>query len=507
MIQKIKVNSNNIFEKITDIYIVIIILLFPLIVDSSGFFNILECKYNAFLLIACGYLIINLVLYFYFLLIKQKNVLNGNKITKVQIVAIILLAINIISCFSSPFFKDYNLLIGVGRGEGLIVTSLYILTFLCITLFGKFKKRYLMYFSISSILVNLVAILQYIGFNPFNMYQDGIGTHNVSFMGTIGNVDFISALYCILLTISCFSYVFIDDDKKLNKVIHLVSLIMGCFIFNIIDVNSGKVAFLATLVLVFPFIITNSKRFSRIITCINMVLLANCINYIMNVEYHYSTGKIICNFQFNYIVALFFVVIAILFLLNKVISKITYDLTKNKKIIIGIYVLYAVAIVIAILCLYFIDFKIGMLTEIHEILHGNIKDEYGTFRIFLWRRTLAIIKEYPLLGSGPDSFAIRFMSKYTQDIIDLGGELSINDTAANVYLTMTINIGILGLIVYLVFIGIQAYNLKKSNKVETIVLAIAIMCYLIQDFFNLWVVIITPIFWTLMAIYNISQKK
>ena len=58
-------------------------------------------------------------------------------------------------------------------------------------MFGKFKKRYILYFSVSSILINTIAILQYIGFNPFNMYQNGIGTHNVSFMATIGNISFI----------------------------------------------------------------------------------------------------------------------------------------------------------------------------------------------------------------------------------------------------------------------------------------------------------------------------
>lgn len=78
--------KRNILDKLTEIYIFTIIIIFPLIVDSTGFFKILECKYR-----------------------------------------------------------------------------------------------------------------------PFNIYQDGIGTHNVSFMATIGNIDFISAMYCILLTVSFIS--------------------------------------------------------------------------------------------------------------------------------------------------------------------------------------------------------------------------------------------------------------------------------------------------------------
>ena len=505
MTLKKEISSKFILEKITDIYIALIIILFPLIVDSTGFFKILECKYESFLLISGSYLITNFLVLMYYWLVKRENVFKEIKITKVQIAALVFWGINILSYIFSPYIKEANLLIGVGRGEGLINMSLYVLTFLCVTLFGKFKKRHIVYFSISSILVNFIAILQYIGFNPFNMYQEGIGTHNVSFMGTIGNVDFISALFCILLPISCFAYINLEDTK-LNKTLHLLSILMGSFIFNIIDVNSGKVGLFGILVIAFPFIVTSSKRLAKLVTCINMVLIANCINYFMNTEYHYDIGKIVFNFKFNYIVILFLVMIAVLFVLAKMLKKIQYDYSENKKVILTFFGVYVLVGVIAVTALYLYDFGFGMLTEIHEILHGNLKDEYGTFRVFLWKRTLSIIPEYPILGSGPDSFAIRFMSKFSQDVASIG-ELSINDTAANVYLTMAVNIGIVGLVSYLVFLYTQIKRGIKYKNKESVVLLLTIICYLIQDVFNLWVVIITPIFWLLMAIHFISLKR
>ena len=84
-------------------------------------------------------------------------------------------------------------------------------------------------------------------------------------------------------------------------------------------------------------------------------------------------------------------------------------------------------------------------------LHGNFKDEFGTYRIFLWKRTFKIFGEYPYFGSGPDTFALRFMSKFRDDVA-LIGPVTINDTAANVYLTMLINIGVFGLVSYLLFV-------------------------------------------------------
>ena len=98
------------------------------------------------------------------------------------------------------------------------------------------------------------------------------------------------------------------------------------------------------------------------------------------------------------------------------------------------------------------------------------------------------------------------MDKYAQDVAKLG-ELTINDTAANSYLTILVNTGFLGLISYLIYISFQLTNgLKNANKCS-IVFFIAFICFLIQDCFNLWVVIVTPIFWILMAIMFLSTNN
>lgn len=492
-----------ILEIISDIYIFAMILIFPLIVDKTGFFHILECKWYSYVTIATTYILLNLLVILYFLLFKKINYFKNIKFTIIQWLAISFLLVNIISCFISPFFNKYDLFIGVGRGEGLIAMSLYTLSFLCVSLFAKFKRRYITYFSLASILISLVAVLQYVGFNPFNMYQNGIGTHNVSFMTTIGNIGFISAMYCILLTISFSAYIFLDDNTKLAKALHLISVFMGFFIIGIIDVQSGKIAFLGTIILIFPFIIADNKKLSRFLIIVSTILMSYCTNVILNPEYHYDLHKLGLYFQFNYIVILFLIVCVVLVYLAYILNKVEYNCSNNQKIIKYFYLGIIVCGVFTLLALYFINFKSGILYEIHELLHGNFDDNFGTYRIFLWKRTLKLIPQYPILGSGPDTFVIRFMAKYTSDIAAIG-PLTLNDTAANVYLTMIINIGIVGLLNYLTFIFFQLRNgIKKINSYSKVLL-IAIICYLIQDFFNLSLVIVTPVFWLLMAIHHSS---
>lgn len=377
--------------------------------------------------------------------IKKKELyIKQIKLSKVQWFVIIFWLINVISCFMSPFFKEYNLFVGVGRGEGLINITLYCITFLFITLFGKFRKRFILYFSISSILLNLICILQYIGFNPLNMYQDGIGTHNVSFMGTIGNKDFISALYCILLMISVSGYVF-GENKKYENVIHLTSIFMGFFILEILSVLSGFVGIFFTLIIISPYIITNSKRLSKTLIVGSLVLLAYAVNIIINPTYYYSLSKLKLNWQFNIISGMLIFLAMIFIGLAQILKKRQFDLSKNKKTIKIIYIVIASIILVGVLVLYFVDFNYGMLYEVHQLLNGNFDDDFGTYRIFLWKRAITLIKEYPIIGTGPDTFAIRFMSRYTEDVAKLG-ELTINDTAANVYITMAVNIGMIGLL-------------------------------------------------------------
>ena len=500
--------EKTILEVLADIYIFITILVFPLIVDKTGFFHILECKWYSYVTIATTYIVVNIVVILYFLLFKKTNVFKKSKLSIIQWLAIIFLAVNVLSCFISPFFSKYNLFIGVGRGEGLIAMSLYILSFLCVSLFAKFKKRYITYFSIASILLNIIAILQYIGFNPFNMFQNGIGTHNVSFMTTIGNVDFISALYCILLSVSVGAYIFLDDSKRWEKIVYIISILMGFFIIGIIDVQSGKVAFFATLLLILPFIILNNKRLSKFLIVISTIIMSYCTNIIINPEYHYDLHKLGLYFQFNYYVVILIIISLLLILLSFKLSKLEYDISNKKRVIKYYFIGLVICSVLAVGVLYFVNFKSGMLYEIHELLHGNFDDTFGTYRVFLWKRTFALVPEFPIIGSGPDTFAVRFMAKYTADIAAIG-PLTINDTAANVYLTMLINLGFVGLLNYLTFIFFQIKKGIKNINNYSAVLLIAIICFLIQDFFNLWVVIVTPIFWLLMALHHqsISTKK
>lgn len=490
-----------ILETLTDCYVFFIILIFPLIIGPKGYENILDVKYYVYVTISVLYIISVFFTLMYFLIVKKINYFKLVKLKKLHYLIFMFLIINIISIIFSPY-KEYNLFLGLGRGEGLFNILLYNLSFVFISLFFKFDKKYLKYISISVIFVSLIAFLEYLGFNPFYIYKGHTGPFNMSYMTTFGNKGVLSAFYTIMITISFCSYVFLDN-RKVENVFHLLSIFLGIFIFAVINVDSGLVAFGVSLLVVLPFILFNNKYLSKTMIVGSIIVFAYVLNYILNPVYRYSTRIYKLEPQFDFYVLLLFSIIILFIIAYKYISKHNYEI-RNKKIFIKrIYILYPIIILLGLGFVYFVDLNIPLLNNIQKILHGNFSDDIGTYRLFLWKRSIKLVGDYPLLGTGPDTFSYRFMSNYWKDVLMLDNRITINDTAANVYLTMLVNIGILGLISYLLLIVKLLKDLffnKDKTLNITLIFFVAIFCFLVQDFFNLSVVIITPIFYTIMGI-------
>ena len=101
--------ETSLLESVSDIYIFIMILLFPLVVDKTGFFRILECKWYYFVTIASFYVAINILIVLYYLIFKKVWFFKNRKLSILEWLAISFLLVNVISCFISPFFKTYDL--------------------------------------------------------------------------------------------------------------------------------------------------------------------------------------------------------------------------------------------------------------------------------------------------------------------------------------------------------------------------------------------------------------
>ena len=111
-----------------------------------------------------------------------------------------------------------------------------------------------------------------------------------------------------------------------------------------------------------------------------------------------------------------------------------------------------------------------------------------------------------LFGTGSDTYYITFTNKYV-NMLTIDGYARINDTASNIYLTRIINIGLIGLSSFLIFMGSIISLIKKTKNLLLMSILLTIVSYLIQGLYNLEVVIVTPIFYCLLAIYVSAVLK
>ncbi len=127
----------------------------------------------------------------------------------------------------------------------------------------------------------------------------------------------------------------------------------------------------------------------------------------------------------------------------------------------------------------------------------------------LWKigaeRSMLAIKEHPLLGVGPDMFAM-FQLADDDLVVD-----SI-DRSYNEYLYTAATRGLLSLAVYLILLGATIFRLVKDLKQFTNdrekwfrpALLAAIAAYSVQAYFSVSAVTVAPFFWLLLGI---SQSK
>lgn len=128
--------------------------------------------------------------------------------------------------------------------------------------------------------------------------------------------------------------------------------------------------------------------------------------------------------------------------------------------------------------------------QVTEIVKGNIKDEMGTKRIFVWKNSLKIVPKYLLHGCGISNFLYAFGDE------PLHYNKVKYDRAHNEYLNLIITEGLLSLVSYLALLGItitkSVINDNKNNELSLSLLSV--IGYVVCAFFSIRTIEVAPIF-------------
>jgi putative inorganic carbon (HCO3(-)) transporter len=144
-----------------------------------------------------------------------------------------------------------------------------------------------------------------------------------------------------------------------------------------------------------------------------------------------------------------------------------------------------------------IDKNYNIKDEITEIIKNDKPQDInrvGNGRFEIWINSLPLIKDYFLLGSGPDTFLFVYKA-------------GIVDKAHNVYLQMLITTGIISLGLFLLILFILFINSIRVEESLTISLLIAFIGYSIQAFANISTIDVAPVYFILTGLLYYKNKK
>ncbi len=130
-------------------------------------------------------------------------------------------------------------------------------------------------------------------------------------------------------------------------------------------------------------------------------------------------------------------------------------------------------------------------------------------RGYIWNKTIAILKNYVLLGSGADTYALVYPNGDFVDKYNNGYDNMILTKPHNLYLQIAVQTGILSLICFLVFYlwyFISSLRLYFKQKLTSPLAAVGFaillgtMGYMVSGLANDSTITISPLYWGLMGI-------
>ena len=417
---------------ITTAYLYAMITVFLFYTGRNGFMAIVEAKYGLYVLLTGLYILSMLV---GSLVLRLKNgAVAGWKPKESQtarLLALFYLLVTWLSALLSRYWP-YTV-IGASRYEGALTISLYCISFILVSRYGRADRRLLMVFSVSALLFCIICVLQILGLNPLGLYPQDHSFYSTDvegfFIGTIGNADLVSAFLCLCIPLLLIIIIRRRDDCRWLLLPLLLALL---FILWRIQVLAGYIGVgmgcVIAVCIAGPFTPKQKKYLALILIGLLILLLA--LFYFMEWPDH----------QFLY--------------------------------------------------------------ELHEVMHGNFDDSFGSRRLFIWRNVWSHVPGRIITGHGPDTMVFdnfEYCAYYDEE---LGRFFSYIDVAHNEYLNVIYHQGIFGLAA---FIGLQICCLviwlkMQRDDIAAASLGAAALCYSIQAFFSFSMCLTAPFFWIVLAL-------
>ncbi|MCL2083754.1 MAG: O-antigen ligase family protein [Oscillospiraceae bacterium] len=511
-----------------EIFALILLAVYPLYLNSDRYIALVKHKTN-FLWMTSLILTVALALVaLAFLGIAKSHDKTRPVLYAADWAAVAYLACIILSCVTSPLTSDK---LGAGRFEyfmwgnanpsnprleGLVTWSCYLLAYFAVSRLFRPRERDWAIFAVSANLLALIGFFQFIGHDFLDLYpyeREGMaypyGWIDIHFRSTLGNVDVLSAYVGIVIPF--FMVLYCKGAGKL-RFIYLSAVVTNFMLMILGGADGGKVGVLAALTAVFVLVLTDRTALTRFASALGLSSLSCLLITAAQDarEVYNSTGFLHRMTWGGHMLSSVWFLAGLAGLAIAAVIRFAPIPFNPKAYRLAGLIASAVIVVGGVAGLEIVGARAGsdqsVVYQARQVMHGRMEDHYGSGRGFVWRRTMTVIAERPLLGTGPDTFYNAFWS-FQREAMDVTGTPF--DKAHNDLLEIAVCSGLLGLAAYLALLGgVASRAVSKLQKSPWMLAAsVAAFGFFVQSLFGVSVPLVTPLFYVMLGtIISLSKN-
>lgn len=510
-------NKNNkrsgLLNVICSVYVIYMITVYLLAVPAGGYRAVSDFKYRLFLSGSIAFVALYIIAAAEIRIVgaaprksASQRIGSGSKLGSVFIGS--LLAYMFFTVLSGMISEYHGVFLGGERREGILTISLYVLT--ALFLMRSFRPRRWMsaVFGSAVSLFCILGTVQLTGANPLSLYPTGYNFYDAGvyysgqFWSTIGNADLCAAF----LAMAAAFFAAASIRRKKNSEL-LLGIPLALTVFSLIELNveAGYVALIAGFILLPVFLVKDKNTLIHMAETYSIIALSASAGEAVSFGDHFVTWRAtkFAGILFIGSLVLFFIGVALrLIIKGKNISG-----AKIRVCLFAAAGLLAASLFILVLIKG--NFNVPFWDQAHEILHGNVSDDFGSGRIFIWKQVWELILKKPLFGGGPDTLSYRGLTGFSRYSTELNMQIIGDiDAAHNEYLNIWVNQGVFALCSYLTAIAVTVIRWWKREKDEpTALCGAAVVFYVIQAFFGISMYITAPYLWMAMGAANKTRER
>lgn len=129
----------------------------------------------------------------------------------------------------------------------------------------------------------------------------------------------------------------------------------------------------------------------------------------------------------------------------------------------------------------------------------------GSFRMYIWQKTLLLVKERPILGYGPENMLQPFVDNFLEDSKRITKDGLPADKAHNEYLHYAVTSGIPLTLIYIALL-LVIEQIARYRRGDYIILYAAVFGYCVQALFNSSIISFAYIFWVYLGLLSMREQ-